>query len=107
MKCEHCEHRFSLAGDEIGLLSAPGYLFYAGHALFINAGLLASVAILATALEPTTRMVMFMMGEVGFVGGCLAYAASVVAGVVRHNRKGGCVTCPGCGAHQKMRIWHV
>lgn len=107
MKCKHCEHRFSLAGKELGMLSAPGYLFYAGHALFINAGLLGSTAIFATALEPTTRMVMFMMGEAGFVGGCMAYAASVVSGVVRHYHREGRVTCPDCGARQKMRLWYV
>lgn len=107
MKCEHCEHRFSLTGEQLAFTSAPGYLFFAGHALFINAALLASTAILATGLSPHVRMVMFMLGEVGVASGCVAYGACLALAVIRHYQTGGRVDCPGCGARQKLSLWMV
>lgn len=107
MKCKHCEHRFALSGEPLGFASAPGYLFFAGHALLINAAILASTAILATGLAPHTRMLMFMLGEVGVLAGCVSYGACVVLAVLRFYRSEGRVDCPDCGARQKLEIWRI
>lgn len=107
MKCEHCDHRFSLTGEQLAFLSAPGYLFFAGHALFINAAVLASTAILATGLSPHVRMLVFMLGEVGLASGCVAYSACVVLAAMRYYQTDGRVDCPDCGARQKLEIWMV
>ncbi|MGM0555561.1 MAG: hypothetical protein ACQEVA_04190 [Myxococcota bacterium] len=107
MKCNHCGHRYSPQSEGGSRVKPPGYLFFAGHCLLINAAILASIAILAHFIDPDVRMVMYILGELGLVAGVFAYGASVLLASAARRSTDFIPRCNKCGHGQAMRPWTI
>ncbi len=107
MKCKLCGHRYRLTSGGTGWSDPPGYFFFGGHAMVVNAGVITAVGKLGFGITTPEGFFVYTLAGVMLCGAFLAFLISATVALLDQYRYGSWPTCPECEHEQVPRPWSI